>query len=429
MDNLNASLSGSSTPESIDLLRQMIRQQQAALRAKGRLIDNMAYQIRTLSNAIIGFSDLLLSESLPPDHREYAEEINQAGKELSDLVNEVLDWARLESGRLQLVRTPCSISELLSRLDQAVRPAATDKALDFEVHTEQPLPDMILTDGDRLLKCLINLADNAIQYTSDGLIRVAVRTETKDGQAFVRFDVTDSGQGIDEAQLATLFDPPTVEEQVHAEMFTMMSSGLSVTAGLPLTRQLVELLGGVLDVQSRPGKGSTFSLMIPAARADRADCAAPTPKSQPQPASQHPDGNRTDAEYDGPAPILVVEDQASNRTVLRLMLKTKGYSVDTAEDGQQAVDMALAKRYSLIVMDLKMPRMNGYQATETLRNKGIKTPIVALSMLTLDPGEKERIDTLFDDFLCKPIDIEQIAAVAEKYAGRPATKTTAAEMD
>ncbi|HDS85281.1 MAG TPA: response regulator [Phycisphaerales bacterium] len=425
MDNLNASLSGSSTPESIDSLRQMNRQQQAALRAKGRLIDNMAYQIRTLSNAIIGFSDLLLSESLPPDHREYAEEINQAGKELSDLVNEVLDWARLESGRLQLVHTPCSISELLSRLDQAVRPAAMDKALDFEVHTEQPLPDAILTDSDRLLKCLINLADNAIQYTSEGFIRVAVRTENKDGQAFVRFDVTDSGQGIDEAQLATLFEPPAVEEQVHAEMFTMMNSGLSVTAGLPLTRQLVELLGGVLDVQSRTGKGSTFSLMIPAEQADYAEL---TPKSQPPPASPHPDGNRAETGHDGPAPILVVEDQASNRTVLRLMLKTKGYFVDTAEDGQQAVDMALAKRYSLIVMDLKMPRMNGYQATETLRDKGVKTPIVALSMLTLDPGEKERIDSLFDDFLCKPIDIEQIAAVAEKYAGRPATKTAATEI-
>jgi hypothetical protein len=277
MDNHNRPVDPSSAEQSIEALRRRIGQQQLALQTKGQLIDNMAYQIRTLSNAIIGFSDLLLSESLPPDHREYAEEINQAGKDLSDLVNEVLDWARLEAGRLRLTRTPCAISEILSRLDQTLRPAATNKGIGFEIRLDPALPETIITDADRLLKCLVTLSANILQQAGNGSIQVTVQADTRHDSAWIRIDLTNRTHVIDPQHLATLFDPPSDQEQVHAEMLTMMNSGLSVTAGLPLTRQLVQVLGGLIDIQSDNEKGTTFSLSLPV------DTTPPRPEHTTQP--------------------------------------------------------------------------------------------------------------------------------------------------
>ena len=155
-----------SPPDSMEALRETNRRQEAALQAKGRLVDNMAYQIRTLSNAIIGFSDLLLTEELTPDQQDYAAEINTAGKGLSELVNEVLDWARLESGRLQVVRTQCSLQAILDELEKIAKPVALEKRLAFELDWNTTLPTTIITDSERLLKCLVNLTANEIGRAS-----------------------------------------------------------------------------------------------------------------------------------------------------------------------------------------------------------------------------------------------------------------------
>ena len=264
MKGKNKTIEPQTSTESPEVLRETIRRHEATLQARGRLVDNMAYQIRTLSNAVIGFSELLLTEDLTPDQHDFALEINTAGKGLSDLVNEVLDWARLESGRLQIVRSACPLHGILDQLDQIVRPIANDKELRFETLRDERLPATLLTDSDRLMKCLINLAANAIKYTAEGFVRVNVRLQMREETAFVRFDVIDSGPGISAEKMKRLFEPASAEEDAHAEVVTMLGMGLSVTAGLPLTRLLVELLGGTLEVQSEVGTGSTFSLLIPA---------------------------------------------------------------------------------------------------------------------------------------------------------------------
>jgi CheY-like chemotaxis protein len=407
-----------SPSESMDSLRETNRRQEAALQAKGRLVDNMAYQIRTLSNAIIGFSDLLLTEELTPDQRDYAAEINTAGKGLSELVNEVLDWARLESGRLQITRTHCSLQAILDELEQTARPVALEKKLAFELDWDAQLPTTIVTDSERLLKCLVNLTANAIQYTEEGFVRINVHTETRSGTVYVRFDIADSGPGIAPEKLGSLFEPAMEEADAHAQVVMMLGSKFSAAAGLPLTRQLAELLGGSIEVQSAPGKGSTFSLLLPM---DANTVSGPMP---------HRSESRPTAEDFSPdavsLPILLVEDQESNRTVIRLMLKTMGYEVDTAEDGQEAVELAISRDYSLIIMDLKMPRMDGFEAACCLRDRQIKMPIVALSAISLNPDEKTRISELFDGFLSKPIDSEQLLAAVRKYAVGAGVKIDAA---
>jgi len=409
-----------SSPESAESLALGNRRQAVALHAKGRMLDNMAYQIRTLSNAIIGFSDLLLSEELPVDQRDYAEEISLAGKGLSKLVNEVLDWARLGAGRLEVVCKRCSLKTILDEIDREARSAATEKGLTVELHQDAVLPATLMTDSDRLVKCLINLIANAIQYTEQGGVRIEVRLEVQDSVSYVRFDIIDSGRGIAPEKLAILFEPVMTEGQANAQVVTMLSKKISAVAGLPLTRELAELLGGSLEVQSEVGKGSTFSLRIPvgvdAALAPQAEALTSRPTVTAPTAPSSPVGA---------LPILLVEDQESNRTVIRLMLQTMGYEVETAVDGQEAVEMATTRPYSLIFMDLKMPRMDGYEATRFLRDKQIKVPIVVLSAMVLDHEESRVIAELFDGLLTKPVDCGQLLAAVRKYAVAAAAPVTA----
>ncbi len=408
------------TLESIDSLRQTNRRQQAALQVKSRMIDNMAYQIRTLTNAIIGFSDLLLSEELSADQLDFAREINQAGKGLSELVNEVLDWARLESGRLQLVRSRCELGVIVSELDRITRPVAAEKGLAFEMNSNSTLPATIITDSERLLKCLVNLVANAIQYTEQGFVRVCVRTEVRDRLLYVRFDVADSGRGIPPEKIEKLFDPHIEDEDANAKVVMMLGRKLSAAAGLPLTRQLAELLGGTIEVQSQPGSGSTFSLLLPAGT-DMSSCQNPE-----QPKEDSSDKLSVPAGQGNCLPILLVEDQESNRVVVRLMLEAMGYEVETAHDGVEAVDMAMSRQYSLIFMDLKMPRMDGCEATRCIRDKQNHVPIVALSAMVLNGEESKNLSDMFDGFLTKPIDSEQLSSAVRNYAITPvADKNTA----
>lgn len=394
-------------PERADQ-QQTIQQLQASLRAKSRMIDNMAYQIRTLSNAVIGFSELLLIEELTDAQREYAQEIYAAGKGLSELVNEVLDWAHLETGRIQVVRAPTNLSELLERLKELFAPAAESKNLQFEVDIDSDLPDTLWLDSERLFKCLVNLTANAVQFTAQGLVQVAVQRRTDGGRDYARFAVIDSGPGISAEKMARLFDPPQSEQDAGAHLLTSLGHRIVATVGLPQTKQLVERLGGRLEAQSQVGCGSIFSIWLPLS-----ECTPPHCQSKPSCADADV---ASCAERNNPEkPVLLVEDQPSNRLVVQLLLESLGCCVHTAENGQQAVEKACSNAYSLILMDLKMPVMDGYQAAQEIRGKNIPTPIVALSAMELDSEQWQKIRQMFDDCLAKPIDGQQLAKTLEKF--------------
>lgn len=422
LDDRNTSANEHCADASQDSLRHTILRQEAALQAKSRLIDNMAYQIRTLSNAIIGFSDLLLCESMPPDHADYVTEINQAGRGLSDLVSEVLDWSSLESGRLRVAKVPCVLNDIVEQLQEDIRPHAEEKNLSFEILADDALPAEIVTDADRLLKCLKNLAANALQHTTEGFVNIHMRPETQDQTTVIRFDVVDSGKGIPPDKLESLFKPATGEHQIKDELITMLNLGLTVAAGLPLTHQLAELLGGTLEAQSSVGKGSTFSLKIPTGLKAGVSPSPCTPSTE---ATENPSPSRTEQ---AARPILVVEDQESNRKVVRLILQTMGFEAETAQSGAEALEMAMARPYSLIFMDLKMPDMDGCETTRRLRAGGVDVPIIALSALSLDARERKTIAELFDDFLSKPIDSEQMLKTIRRYTNAETAALNTTEM-
>lgn len=400
---------------------------EAQIQIKSRLMDNMAYQIRTLSNAVIGFSELLLSEGLTQDQIEYIQEINHAGYGLSTLVNEVLDWTQVLSGNLTVKKSPCEMSEIIQRLEQVLSAAVMKKGLDYQIVTDPMIPTHIFSDDEQLLRCLLNLIANAIRFTSQGSVRVNVLLEGGVSGPVVCFDVIDSGVGVDEEKAAHLFESQDYQIGSDQGLLILLDMGLKVTAGLPLTKQLVELLGGTIEVQSQAGAGSTFSLRIPVGM-DMTSQIKPETAQTSEVMPARDDWQPTDTPV---GTILLVEDQQANRTVISLMLEALGVEVETAADGEEALRKVEHNSYALILMDLKMPKMDGYKATQHLREQDIGIPIVALSAKVLNGDEHHQIAAMFDGFLTKPVDSHKLSKMLQKFITgfTPDPKTRSSEQD
>ncbi|MEN8126834.1 MAG: response regulator [Planctomycetota bacterium] len=396
-----------------------IAQREALLQAKSSLIDNMIHHIRTLSNAVIGFSDLLLIESLKGDLSDYVQEINHAGHDLSLLANEVLDWTQLLAGSLKVTKIKFRLSDIITEIEKMLSWAAGEKGIEYEIVTDPDMPAYIFSDEDRLLKCLVNLTAGAIKHTSQGCIQLQVQMEQHNGDPTIRFDVIDTGEGIGPDTFKTIFEPTAYRIEMDEELLSQFNSSLTVTTGLPLTKQLCELLDGTIEAKSRVGEGSTFSIRIPAGL---------NPDKTPKLGPLGRDGEAAEQDSRQPADvsqptILLVEDQQSNRIVISLMLEALGARVDTAKDGQEALVKVEDNAYDLILMDIKMPKMDGYETTQQLREKGVGLPIVALSAKVFNEKEHHQILTIFDGFLTKPVDSRKLSGTLNKFVNGFSDKT------
>jgi CheY-like chemotaxis protein len=439
METKNNNSSPKSFGEDKKQLIEENRAVQAALESKSRLIDNMAYQIRTLSNAIIGFSDLLNAEKLEDGMKDYVSEIHQAGKALSILVNDVLDIAKLDTGKLVVTKTNCSLVEQLSDLYETIGAAARQKGLEFSIIADQAVPTHIFTDGDRLVKCLMNLTTNAIKYTKQGFVRVSVSFVEKNNSMWFKFDVEDSGEGITSTRLPQIFDEVAQMEHANRGVLSDMDMGFSITGSLPITKRLATALGGILEVSSVVGTGTTFSLLLPAEK----DCHI-------EKTLDMLDGrwnNELKTKAESPATtsaknvkpksnvghILLVEDQESNRTVITLLLETLGLKITSVEDGQAAVERASTEAFDLILMDLMLPKMTGYEATRILRGMNIRIPIIALSAGVITEEDSRCITEDFDGLLPKPVDAKKLRQTMQahlpNFESTNSCMETMAEMD
>jgi len=373
---------------------------------KSQLIANVAFQIRTLSNAIIGFSDLLRYEELTNSQTEYVNEIYNAGKDVVALVDDVLELFRIESGQLSVDSVKCSLGGLLNKIDSVVRSSAEEKGLEFRILQYTDLPASIRTDPFKLCQCLINLVNNAIKFTEEGYVHLKVSQEDGDDQPYIRFDIADSGPGIPADKQEIIFEPFAQVRNEKEGVST--SSGL----GLTITRYLVKLIGGKISVSSEPGEGSVFSLVIPAGM----DTGAEPLMEQRELLASLPDASDDTDRKERVGHILLVENEPSNRTVMTLLLETMGLHVSVAEDGLEAVEKAMSEQFDLILMDIKMPRMDGFEARQTLREKGITTPIIALTASS--PSDDDADSRKLADFNCcliKPVDSRKLYETISKY--------------
>ena len=381
----------------------MAREAIKAEHSKSQFLANMSHEIRTPMNAIIGFSQVLADENLTTQQKEFVEIIQDSSENLLKLIDDILDLSKIEAGKIYVEIADCPLEKLLTRVESVIRLNAEEKGLEFRIAESDSLPKVIRTDSVRLRQCLINLASNAVKFTQEGHVYINVSLEQGDDGGFIRFDVEDTGIGIPADRQQAIF-----ESFIQVDGSTTRKFG-GTGLGLAITKRLTELLGGNLSLTSEEGKGCVFTLRIPAG-VDASHTVAP---EQQDPAERNTTETEKSSGFSGH--ILVAEDIPTNRKLLAMLLENVGFEVAIAEDGRQAVDKALAESFDLILMDMQMPNLNGYEATKVLRKKGMKVPIIAVTAHAMRGNDKKCIKCGCDDYLSKPIDRNKLLEKIRKY--------------
>jgi signal transduction histidine kinase/ActR/RegA family two-component response regulator len=386
---------------------------QAADRAKSEFLAMMSHEIRTPLNGILGSAELLTGTGLTDDQQELVSTVITSGEMLLAIVNDVLDFAKVESGRLELEAIPFRPSEVIRNVVELSRPVALAKRLRLSAALDASLPAEVVGDPGRLSQVLGNLVNNAVKFTPAGEITVSASAELATGAVrdaneavTLRVRVEDTGIGISPAVQATLF-----QAFVQADSSTTRRYG-GTGLGLAISKRLVELMGGEIGMESAPGQGSAFHfsvrLGLPATSGvdGSAEQAVLAPQTPPLPAARH-------------ARVLLVEDNAMNQRVVTLMMEHLSYDLDIASDGQAAIDaLSSGLGYDLVLMDCHMPGIDGFEATRQIRQlDGLvaRTPIVALTANAFPADRQRCLDAGMNDYLAKPITFDVFARTLSRW--------------
>lgn len=390
-----------------DELERARREAETASRAKSEFLATVSHEIRTPLNAILGLADMLLDSDLPQAAREDAELLRRSGETLLGLINDVLDFSRIDAGRLELEEVTFVPARVASDVADPLRPMATNKSLELCVRVGAGLEERAVGDVRRLRQVLLNLTGNAIKFTEKG--RIVIGAEALpgrgDGERWVRFQVVDTGPGIPVAALERVFEPFTQGDASTTRRHG--GSGL----GLTIARRLVEAMGGEIGLASVEGRGTNVWFEVPLRRAPQPGEGSVIPAAPASPSAR--------------ARILVVEDNPVNQRIVEAVLEKLGHAVAVAENGKEALEALDRASYELILMDCQMPEMDGYEATRSIREREgrdalPRIPIIAMTANAMD-GDRERcLAAGMDDYLAKPVRAADLgAAVARNLARRP----------
>ncbi len=372
-----------------------------ANRARGEFLANMSHEIRTPMTAILGHAEILAGQLQEADDLQSLDAIRRNGRHLLELINDILDLSRIDAGKLEIVKVNVSPAVLLADIRSLMDVRAAEKRLSLEFRIDTKIPESIRTDEMRLRQILINLLGNAIKFTSSGSVMVVVRFD--ESQRVLYFSIQDTGIGISTDVLPSLFDAFTQADSSQARRFE--GTGL----GLAISRRLAHALGGEIQAESKPGVGSTFTLLIPCEDAN-GQRIQPDLQRRLESQSTTSEIPRIDAV------VLIVDDRRDIRLIAQHMVEKAGGRVLTAENGQQAVDLLMsekAKDVDLVLMDMQMPVLDGYAAVKELRRRGFAKPIIALTANAMKEDRERCIEAGCDDYTSKPLDnrklIESIA--------------------